>query len=575
MRSLNLGAFLCAFGCVAFGIADNVPTAKTNGVTYHGFHRDRVEAFLGIQYAEDTGGENRFRPPIPYEHPDGSIVQATKPGSACPQDEGLTLIPLYLGNYTDISEDCLRLNVFRPNGSKAGDKLPVMVYIHGGSFYGASKDDPNSQPAGLILNSVANRHPVIQVQLNYRLGVFGFAKSEALRKDGSENLALRDQRLALQWVHDHIESFGGDCKKVTLQGQSSGGFSVGMQTLAFGGSKPQLFQTIIGQSQILEGGITGNFTRGIMARIVKQTGCNKTSVDSDETISCLRNLSMTDLLAAQTATQSGEANIGDEWLPTVDGDFIPAAPSTLLASKRFYNVTTMLGWCEDDTTYFVYPPVSTSNETTAFFKQYLPNFTPSNLTHLLSMYPKSDFHNKNFPNGSLELPREMYRAGRILRDILMVCQPILFGSAMHAAGNDVYLYVLNQTILTPIFQTNFSLYGYGVEHTSDFAYVFGNLSNYDIYDFPFHPSKSDYALAKRMSTSWANFAALRRPSLKGWKKASFENDKNFGTYVIGGKYEGYSGIGGNEGSRKAVAFEKLRERCEFLTRRDIVKQIGF
>ncbi|EME83043.1 uncharacterized protein MYCFIDRAFT_80609 [Pseudocercospora fijiensis CIRAD86] len=188
MRSLDLGTLLCAVAYLAFGSANNVPTAKTEGVTYHGLHRNQIEAFLGIQYAENTGGENRFRSPIPYKHSNGSIVKAAKPGSACPQDEGLTLIPLYLGNYTDISEDCLRLNVFRPNGTNEGDRLSVMVYIHGGSFYGASKDDPNSQPAGLILNSVANGHPVIQVQLNSRLGVFGFAKSEALRKNALTKL---------------------------------------------------------------------------------------------------------------------------------------------------------------------------------------------------------------------------------------------------------------------------------------------------------------------------------------------------------------------------------------------------
>lgn len=74
--------------------------------------------------------------------------------------------------------------------------------------------------------SVVNGLPVIHVAINYRLGVFGFAQSEELRKEGSENAGLRDQRLALEWVREHIGTFGGDGERVTVFGQSSGGKSL-------------------------------------------------------------------------------------------------------------------------------------------------------------------------------------------------------------------------------------------------------------------------------------------------------------------------------------------------------------
>jgi carboxylesterase type B len=92
----------------------------------------------------------------------------------------------------------------------------------GGSYIVGAKDELTSQPGGLIIESVNNGLPVIHVSFNYRLGIFGFAKSAAL---SSQNAALRDQRMALEWVKENIAAFGGDPDNVTIHGQSSGGMS--------------------------------------------------------------------------------------------------------------------------------------------------------------------------------------------------------------------------------------------------------------------------------------------------------------------------------------------------------------
>jgi hypothetical protein len=104
-----------------------------NHVTYHGTHKDGVEAFLGIKYAQDTSGANRFNAPKPFTPSPGSFISADRPGPACPQDVsvGEDFLPLYLTIFRDTSEDCLSLNVNRPNGTRKGDSLPVMVFIHG------------------------------------------------------------------------------------------------------------------------------------------------------------------------------------------------------------------------------------------------------------------------------------------------------------------------------------------------------------------------------------------------------------------------------------------------------------
>ena len=105
-------------------------------VTYVGFTRNGVEVFLGIPYAADTGGENRFKPPRPFSFPPKSIVNATQPGPACPQQLGQWNAPLTLLNVTkeDISEDCLNLNIVKPASAVNATALPVMVWIHGGEY---------------------------------------------------------------------------------------------------------------------------------------------------------------------------------------------------------------------------------------------------------------------------------------------------------------------------------------------------------------------------------------------------------------------------------------------------------
>ena len=123
--------------------------------------------------------------------------------------------------------------------------------------------------------------------------VFGFAQTAALAKEGSQNAGVRDQRLAIEWVHDNIEAFGGDPERITIHGQSSGGLAIGIQMLAYGNSKPYPFQQAIPESQILEPDITGNVSRHSMARVWKKANCTEYSLDSEAAVECLRNVPMT------------------------------------------------------------------------------------------------------------------------------------------------------------------------------------------------------------------------------------------------------------------------------------------
>lgn len=354
---------------------------------------------------------------------------------------------------------------------------------------------------------------------------------------------------------------------------------MGMQMLAYGGDQGFSFTKVSAESQILEGGITGDFTKKAMQRIVKPAKCNNTDPESADAIACLRALSTKDLLQAQTSTHHDGpgANVGDEWLPMVDGDFLPDAPSALIASGRFAKVPVLSGWCEDDTNPFVGTP-KTEKDVHEWFTAYLPGFTSDNVDKLLSLYPSSDFS----ANPSAGLTAQFYRAGRILRDILMVCQPIGFGKYIAANGQPIYFWDQNQTMLDEILDY-LGAPGYGVVHTSNFAYQFANLSHYNVDNFPYNPNASDFALAQRQSHSWISFANTAVPteagvnSLSGWTTGfasnSSSNSSDVNIYVIGGPEEGLSAWSGSSAPNQALVDQKLKQRCGFLNQPDIIEQL--
>ena len=149
------------------------------------------------------------------------------------------------------SEDCLNLNIWTPAAADS-DRLPVMVWIHGGGFQAGAGPEPRHDGDALA------RKGVVVVTINYRLGVFGFlAHPELTRESGrksSGNYGLLDQVAALRWVRDNIAAFGGNPQNVTIFGESAGSFAVS----ALMASPPAagLFHRAIGESG-------GYFTAGM------------------------------------------------------------------------------------------------------------------------------------------------------------------------------------------------------------------------------------------------------------------------------------------------------------------------
>ncbi len=147
--------------------ADCHPKVKIQQGTVQGFVDDNygLEQFFGIPYAKAPVGDLRFAKPQPVDTHPGSTIDATRFGNICMQPGAPS--PLY-----NMSEDCLNINVVRPVGTTAKDKLPVLTWVYGGAFFVGST--PAYNASELVQKSVEIGKPIVFVAMNYRVGPFGF-----------------------------------------------------------------------------------------------------------------------------------------------------------------------------------------------------------------------------------------------------------------------------------------------------------------------------------------------------------------------------------------------------------------
>ena len=202
-------------------------TMTTAQGTLKGVVADGVGWFLGIPYAPPPVGALRWQPPGAPPSWNGDR-DASKAGPVCPAQE-----------------DCLYLNVLRPAAVQPGQKLPVMVWIHGGAFlggtsmggYGGDTDGHEFASKGIVAVSV-----------NYRLGFAGYFSHPALDHEGHphSNYGAMDQIAALRWVKANIAGFGGDPDNVTIYGESAGG--LGVLLLMVSPDAKGLFNKVIAES---------------------------------------------------------------------------------------------------------------------------------------------------------------------------------------------------------------------------------------------------------------------------------------------------------------------------------------
>lgn len=544
----------------------------TDQVRYLGTSANNIESFLNIRFGQSTGGSNRFAAPKPYTYPHGSIVNATQPGAACPQQKvPIQGLPVF-DNVTHISEDCLTLRVDRPANTSRTAKLPVMAFIYGGGDSIGQIYDSAYEPGPLISNAVQQGYPVMYVAINYRVGVFGFAASEALNATGSLNVGLLDQRLGLNWVQEHIAAFGGDPDNVTIFGESDGATGVGLQITAYGGNVQKTpFKRAIMQSgsAAADSGTASNISAVHTSELIRRVNCSSSTSEAE--LACLRKLPLKKLLSSAIEYEFNVTGFGfDVFEPTSPSTFIPDNPSTLLTTGRFaHNIDIIAGWTEDDGSFFTPSTLNSTKDVVDFIYSEFPSFSKENVQKALDLYPVTAFSG---------LPREnisaqYFRASRLLRDSQFVC-PIIHLVRMSQKYSEKkasnYLYVLNQTMFAPVNAQQGMSY-LGVSHFSDIPYAF-NLAKTR---YSFLASPSDVKLSTEMSSSWAAFAASGNPSGKpgtvpNWRDVSKHMSSNqYNLQVLGGPNDGLTSIKSDKGS-----YEQLAQRCNFWTSPEVFQEMS-
>jgi para-nitrobenzyl esterase len=301
-----------------------------------------VAAFLGIPYAAPPFGAYRLRPPQPVPPWQGER-DATAFGPTVPKGD---YPPQYARLFPEVvipGEDCLNLNVWTPNVNAAG--LPVLVWIHGGSFMNGSGS------VGAYDGTAFARDGVICVSINYRLAAEGFL----FLGDGTANLGLLDQLAALRWVQGNISAFGGDPARVTVAGESAGAMSV--TTLLSMPLAEGLFAQAIAQSGAAAHTLTSDEGRMVGGYLAEALGVppereSVKAVPLDKLVQAASDL-VAELQTAPDPARWGQLALSLlPFAPTVDGSVLPAAPLASIAAGQGGNVPLLTGSNRDEARLF-------------------------------------------------------------------------------------------------------------------------------------------------------------------------------------------------------------------------------
>jgi para-nitrobenzyl esterase len=441
----------------------------------------RVRVFKGIPYAAPPVGALRWQEPRPAAPWQGTR-DATENGAQCVQAQifGDISFP------RPASEDCLYLNVWTP-ARAAGDRLPVMVWIHGGGFQAGAGPEPRHDGDALA------RKGVVLVTMNYRLGVFGFfAHPELTRESGrnaSGNYGLLDQVAALGWVRDNIAAFGGDPRNVTIFGESAGSFAVS----ALMASPPAagLFHKAIGESGAYFTGASGTLGLQPLAATEARGVSFASSIGADS-LAALRAKSAEELLAAAMKTQPG-------FTPNLDGYVLREEVAATYAAGKQAHVPLLAGWNADEIRMAIV--LAKEKPTAKSFTEQTRTRYGAQADAILEAYPAAT-------------DAEALESAAALASDVFIGHGTWKWIELHArtGGAPVYRYSFDRKIpVAPDLTVNgvpATSRDVGARHAGEIEYVFGSLDSRA--NVPWEPT--DRRLSDAMTTYWTNFARTGNPN---------------------------------------------------------------
>jgi carboxylesterase type B len=445
--------------------------------------------WLGVPFAKPPLGALRFtapQPPTPWT----SAYDARNHSIACAQSHN--------GPDTGTlnkTEDCLYVNVWAPPVGKYGSaRAAVMLFWHGGDF----KEGSNAFQIydGRHIASTTN---TVLVVPNYRLGVFGF-----LYAGGSggidSNVAILDQRRALQWAFDNVATFGGDPHRITIFGQSAGAESVLLHVAAPAAPTAHIIKGAISES----GPIDLFFKSPSDAILLTDAfaallGCSSGTTTPDA--ACLRSKSTDDVLkAADQAViiPRGASEAVMRWSPVIDGLIVPDQTMTAFANGKILPVPLMIGSNLKDGMLFAY--AIAGNDHDLSWEEYaaivLGLFQSDWYFDILNWY-RPVFGGDNRPILS-----------EMLTDYFMTCTArFTIRLAEKAGAAQTYLYRFSRGPPFNVWPKSQSYCNGQPCHGSELPYVYFDTGA----PFPWNFTQIDTSLGLAISSFWTSFAATGSP----------------------------------------------------------------
>lgn len=308
-------------------VGDNIAVANTQYGKVRGFVLRGINQFLGIPYGADTSGKNRFMPPVKPE-PWTGIKPTVWWGNTAPQIMEKRYSNAYASfvdhwNYDDVSEDCLKLNVWTPKIDSG--KRPVVVWLHGGGFTNGNAIEQD----GYHGENLSRLGDIVFCSINHRLGPFGYSHLKAAGgHPHSGNVGNLDMVAALEWVKNNIANFGGDPNNVTIIGQSGGGAKV--TSLMNMPAAKGLFHKAVALSGTSLTGVNKEYAEKLGLKVMEEAGLKPGEIEKLQQIPWREYIDITTRAVEKFAEEAKKMNVSR-------GGFSPVADGVTMNDQPFFS----------------------------------------------------------------------------------------------------------------------------------------------------------------------------------------------------------------------------------------------
>jgi para-nitrobenzyl esterase len=479
---------LFAGGAVQAGVMNPIPgdpitieTGKLSGTLLD----SGVKAYLGVPFAAPPVRELRWHAPMPAKAWKG-IYNADTKITNCYIALRATTLNHYFGEIKS-SEDCLNVNIWTPSGAKAGDKLPVVVWIHGGGFQEGSInfDVYGGEPLA--------KKGVIFMGISYRVNVFGnLAHPELTRESGhnaSGNWGLMDQIAGLQWIQRNIAAFGGDPGNVTVVGQSAGAMALDLLQVS------PLAKGLYAKMVALSGGYHGVAAPGLER--LAQTEAK--GVALQQAMKARDVAQMRTIPADQITVTAANAKIVFSG-PTIDGHVILGHPKDVYAAGQQQDVPLLLASVGND---IFSKNAVTDARTLADYRKAAQDLYGADADAFLKLFPaKTD----------AEAAHQAQEIARI-SGFGIEARDWAKDASLHAKS-PIWLVQYNHPHPYPpgVVITDMDVKTAGAYHNSDLPFWYGTLDSLNLFRHLRDWTPYDYKLSNQMQDVLVAFARTGNPS---------------------------------------------------------------